>query len=152
MVGRIFAFIVGFILVFVLSAFGVSLVLAPSATSNGEPGTAMMISVIFSVALAAVLAYAGKTVGKAWRYIFIACALMSFAMPICGIVFTGGAMQATGGNAASQAGAALGGSIVTAGIGFVAVFVGVIFLILGLLTGRDKQVLYVREGSPNQNS
>ena len=44
---------------------------------------------------------------------------------------------------AQAAGAAIGGGLISGFMGFVGFFLGVVFLIIGLLVGRDKQVVYV---------
>ena len=54
------------------------------------------------------------------------------------------------GDAAVTAGAAIGGGLVTLIAGFLGFFLGAIFLVVGLLVGRDKQVIVVKEGSSDQ--
>ena len=44
---------------------------------------------------------------------------------------------------AQAAGAAIGGGLISGFMGFVGFFLGVVFLIIGLLVGRDQQVIYV---------
>jgi len=86
---------------------------------------------------------------KAWRKLLISAAILSFSLPISGIIFTGGMMAsqpAVSGefSAAHTAGVAMGGALVSGFLGFIGFFLGVIFLVIGLLVGRDKQVIYVQ--------
>ena len=46
---------------------------------------------------------------------------------------------------AAAAGAALGGGMITAITGFLGFLLGIIFLVIGLLVGRDKEVVIIRE-------
>ncbi|WP_444922661.1 hypothetical protein ACJJH9_00120 (plasmid) [Microbulbifer sp. DLAB2-AF] len=72
-------------------------------------------------------------------------AVLCFLLPVAGLVFTGNAVADTT-SGAEAAGAAIGGGLVSGFMGFVGFFLGIVFLIIGLLTGRDKQVIVVREG------
>lgn len=52
---------------------------------------------------------------------------------------------------AQAAGAAIGGGLISGVMGFVGFFLGVVFLVIGLLVGRDKQVIYVQApASPDE--
>jgi hypothetical protein len=51
------------------------------------------------------------------------------------------AAQHTG---AQAAGAAIGGGLISGILGFIGFFLVVVLLIIGLLVGRDKQVIYVQ--------
>ena len=46
---------------------------------------------------------------------------------------------------AEAAGAFIGGGLISGFMGFVGFFVGIVFLILGLITGRDKEIIYVQK-------
>lgn len=52
---------------------------------------------------------------------------------------------------AQAAGAAIGGGLVSGFLGFVGFFIGAVLLIIGLLIGRDKQVIYV-QAPPNSGT
>lgn len=76
-------------------------------------------------------------------------------MPLSSFIFTGShvAEVATQGGeyaGAAAAGAALGGGLITAISGFLGFFLGVIFLVVGLLTGRDKEIIVIKEGGSEQ--
>ena len=53
---------------------------------------------------------------------------------------------------AQVAGAAIGGGLISGLMGFVGFFIGVVFLIIGFLVGRDKQVVYVEKQSHGQQA
>jgi hypothetical protein len=71
-------------------------------------------------------------------------------MPISSLIFSGAQVAdaaSQGGEyaGAATAGAALGGGMVTAITGFLGFYLGVIFLVIGLLVGRDKQIVIIKE-------
>ena len=96
--------------------------------------------------LSIAIAVSAPTGGKSWRRLFLISAVVSFLLPIATMIFSGAQITGTE-TGAEAAGAAIGGGLVTALTGFVSFFIGAVFLIIGLLTGRDKQVVYVREES-----
>ena len=98
--------------------------------------------------LAFLLSIFSSRVAKAWRRIFLLSALIALAMPLSTVVYTGHAvneqMKIGGDNAVfGAAGAVIGGGLLTLITGFLGFFLGAVFLIIGLLIGRDKQVIIV---------
>ena len=96
-----------------------------------------------------VIALMAKSAPKAWRRLLLTSAVLSFLLPLSGIIYTGSFMAAhvdPGAEyaGAQAAGAAIGGGLVSGILGFIGFFLGVVFLIIGLLVGRDKQVIYVQ--------
>ena len=91
-------------------------------------------------ALALVIAFKAKRAAKAWRRLLIGCAVFSLMLPLSALIFSGVQVAEIGaeGSGAATAGAVAGGGIVTVMTGFVSFFMAAIFLLVGLLIGRDK--------------
>lgn len=62
-------------------------------------------------------------------------------------MFTGSYVASQTHSGAAAAGAAIGGGLVSGALGFVGFLLGVVFLIIGLLVGRDKQIVYVQQAA-----
>lgn len=134
MVGKIVAGLVGGLIVGLLA----SLVVWITSGSDPESGTTTAVVALFSFwGLSLVLALTASRAAKAWRRVLVACAIISFAMTPATFM------------AAATAGAAIGGKIMLR-VGIIGFFLGAIFLVVGLLVGRDKQVIVVKEGSSDQ--
>ena len=152
MIGKIISGLVGGLIVAILGAMLVTLALASNPESGGQTG-AMAFFVFWVVAV--VMALTAPRAGKAWRRLLITSGLLSFAMPISSLIFSGAQVAdaaSQGGEYASAAvaGAALAGGMVTAITGFVGFFLGVIFLVIGLLVGTDKQIVIIKEGESEE--
>ena len=52
---------------------------------------------------------------------------------------------------AATAGAAIGGGLVSGFMGILGFFLGAVFLVIGFMVGRDKQIVYVQAASLNKN-
>ena len=96
-----------------------------------------------------------KTASKAWRKILISSSIFSFLMPISALIYSGSWMatyiDSTNMYAGVEAaGAAIGGGLITGMMGFIGFFLGVIFLVIGLLIGKDKEIIYI-EKQPQSN-
>lgn len=85
---------------------------------------------------------------KAWRKVLITSGIMSFMLPFSGIISTSLIMARHANQGpvlgAQAAGMALGGTFVSGVLGFIGFFLGVIFLVIDLLVGRDKQGVYIQ--------
>lgn len=155
MFGKIVAGILGGATVSSLGLF-VFTIAAAANTSEGQltPGGAGLFFLILMVA-ALVVALTAPRAAKAWRRLLLMSAILSFAIPLSGLIFTGTAItQATRGeNSVESAGAivgtAIGGGMVTGALALLGLFMGLIFLVVGLSVGRDKQVIVVREKTAN---
>lgn len=117
---------------------------AGAAEHRGTPPGIWVLLVTWVVAF--IVALKATTAGKAWRRLMLSSAILSFLLPISGLVFTGAMMTTTAlaGSGAAAAGAALGGGLISGALGFIGFFLGIVFLVVGLLVGRDKQVMYVK--------
>lgn len=137
--------ILGGLLVGALASLMLSLAFAPSITKGGSHvGVyAFFIGWIASI----VVAVRAPSAVKALRRILLTAAVMAFVLPLAGLVFTGSVVTdvaSTGANSGARAaGAVIGGGLVSGFLGFVGFFLGVVCLLIGLLIGRDKQVVYV---------
>ena len=148
MFGKIVSGVIGGLIMALLGTLVVTVALSSDPESGGQIGAvAFIVFWIFGL----VLALSASRAGKAWRRILVTSAILSFAMPLSSFIFTG--VQVTqaatqGGEyaGAATAGAALGGGLITAISGFLGFFIGIIFLVVGLLTGRDKDVVVIKEG------
>ncbi|MBJ2346185.1 MULTISPECIES: hypothetical protein [Pseudomonas] len=144
---KILAGLVAGLILAILVSTVVAIAGAASPRAAGGTG-AIVFFVIWIIAL--VIAVSAPTAGKAWRRLLVTSGIAAFMLPLAGIVFTGShiATNISGAHSGAEtAGAAIGGTLVSGFLGFVGFFLGVIFLIVGLLVGRDKQVIYIQPPS-----
>ena len=133
---------------FILAVLGAILVTTTFAASPEKGGSWGAIAFLIFWVIGIAVALMAKSAAKAWRRLLLSSAVLSFLAPISAIIYTGSFM-ATQVDTASEyagaqaAGAAIGGGLISGFMGFVGFFLGVVFLIIGLLVGRDKQVVYV---------
>lgn len=142
---KFIAGLTGGLILAVLGAILVTTTFAASPEKGGSWG-AIAFFVFWTIGVA--VALGAKSAAKAWRRLLLSSAVLSFLAPISAIIYTGSFMatqvDATSEYAGAQAaGAAIGGGLISGFMGFVGFFLGVVFLIIGLLVGRDKQVVYV---------
>ncbi|MBD9566537.1 hypothetical protein [Pseudomonas sp. PDM09] len=140
---KVLAGLVGGLILAILVSMLVFIAIAASPSVSGLKGAiAFFVTWIIAVAIAV---YA-PTPGKAWRRLLIASGISAFMLPLSGIIFTGSHIATISGahSGVKAAGAAIGGTLVSGFLGFVGFFLGVIFLIIGLLVGRDKQIVYIQ--------
>lgn len=144
---KFIAGLVGGLILAALSMFLVSIASAGSSQSSGTGGaTVFLITWI----IAFIVALTAPRAAKAWRRLFLLSGIVSFLMPLSGVVFTGSYLANKGATSAAEtAGATLGGTLVTGALGFVGFFLGVVFILIGLLVGRDKQIVYVSASPPS---
>jgi hypothetical protein len=142
---KLLAGIIGGLIIGVLGAIVIAL---GGATGSGKSGVYGAAAFFVLWAVGVVIALRSPSASKAWRRLLITAAVLSFLLPLSGIVFTGSHVATTyerGGqySGAAAAGAAIGGGLVSGFMGVVGFFLGAIFLTVGLLVGRDKQVVYI---------
>jgi predicted Ser/Thr protein kinase len=130
-----------------LAIIGTPLVTTTFAASANGSGVAAVAFLGFWT-LGFVIALAPTSAPKAWRHLLLTSAVLSFLLPVSGIIYTGSFMathvDTSAEHAGAQAaGAAIGGLLVTGILGFVGLFLGVALLVIGLLVGRDRQIVYV---------
>lgn len=144
---KIIAGILGGLILAILGTILVTTTFAASPEKGGLWGASSFL--IFWV-IGIVVALGAKNAAKAWRRLLLSSAVMSFLLPISAIIYTGSFMatqvDTTSEYAGAQAaGAAIGGGLISGFMGFAGFFLGVVFLIIGLLVGRDKQIVYVEK-------
>jgi hypothetical protein len=147
---KILAGIVGGLILalLVMTVFGIS-----NAASRESAGGSGAIAFFIAWVIGVVIAITAPRAGKAWRRLLLSSGIVSFMLPLAGIVFTGSHIAKnvnpnSGHSGAEAAGALIGGTLVSGFLGFVGFFLGVIFCIIGLLVGRDKQIVYVQTTPP----
>lgn len=139
-------FVAGLIGGLILAVLAATVVGLAGAASGSGAGAGVFFG---AWVIALVIALTAPRAGKAWRRLLIISGLMAFMLPLSGIIFTGSYVATkvdhTSAHAAAEAaGATIGGALVSGALGFIGFFLGVILIIVGLLTGRDKQVVYVQ--------
>ncbi len=132
MTGKIVVGIFGGLVVAVLglSVLPIGIIhLTGNAWSDAQ---AILIGLLVFWVLALVLAITAERAAKAWRRLLVVSAVLFFSLPLSSVIFAGARNMKTllVSDTLSLTDAAI--------IGF---FLGTIFLIVGLLVGRDKQVL-----------
>lgn len=151
---KILAGIVGGLLMAIIGALLVTTTFAASPQTGGGWG-AISFFVLWIVAIA--IAVLSKSASKAWKKLLITSSLLSFLLPLSGLIYTGSFMAKHVDSSAEYAGAqaagaAIGGGLLSGLMGFVGFFLGVVLLIVGLLIGRDKQIVYVQAQDPSKSN
>lgn len=124
---------------FMFAALGYMVVAMPMSPE----GKASLSWLVWGLWLAAAaIAWIAPSAGKAWRRLLIGCGLLSLAIPLSTLLASavaGAELSAVNGepSGAAAAGAFIGAGAVTVFSGFVSLFLAAIFLIAGLLIGRD---------------
>ncbi|NQW80461.1 MAG: hypothetical protein HQ445_04715 [Polaromonas sp.] len=150
---KILAGIIGGLIVAILGAIVIA-VGGASKPSSGANYGAIAFFALWVVGV--VVAVTAPSAGKAWRRLLITSGVLSFMLPLSAIVFTGSQVAGTlekGGEyaGAATAGAAIGGGMISGFMGILGVFLGAVFLVIGLLVGRDKQIVYVQTTPPGKS-
>jgi len=141
---KILAGIVGGLILAILGSLLVTVTFAAGSDGAAKGVGAFFIIWIVGIAVAVM----APSASKAWRRLLLTSSVFSFLMPLSGLIFTGAYMANNTKGGAEAAGAAIGGGLVSGALGFIGFFLGVIFLIVGLLVGRDKQIVYVERPTP----
>ncbi len=130
MFGKIVAGVIGGFIVAFLASNVVSLV----SDSKGAGAVALLVSWI----VAFVIALKTPRGSKAWRWLLVTSAALSFVVPLSTFIRTTNETTGTG---------KLGGLVATGFFSVVFFLLGLAFLVIGLLVGRDKQVVVAKNGS-----
>jgi len=140
---KLTAGLIGGACISLLGYFDVMMVVVPSNASESLVG---FLLIGFFV-LGLMLALTAPTPGKAWRRTMVTAAVLSFCMPISVFVssIVLGLTTGAGENGASMAGAAVGGTLATGMAGVIGFFLGAVFLVIGLVSGREPKVVYVQQ-------
>lgn len=131
---------------FILAVLGSLLVAVTFAASSSGGYGGFVAFFVFGIAGLAI-ALTAPAAAKAWRRLLITAGILSFMLPLAGILYTGSYVATKTQGNAEAAGALIGGGLVSGALGFVGLFLGVVFLVIGLLVGRDKQVVYIERPS-----
>lgn len=146
---KILAGILGGLLMALIGAFVIAVGGAARSVGGGMFGTFAFVALWV---LGVFIALFAPSASKAWRRLLITSGIFSFLLPLSAIIFTGthvAKVMEKGGEFvnAATAGAAIGGGLVSGFMGILGFFLGAIFLVIGLLIGRDKQVVYIQPES-----
>ena len=142
---KVIAGVLGGLILAIISGFWVTAALASSPLMGGHVG-ATAFWVLWGVGL--LIAMMAPSGAKAWRRLLISSGLMCLLLPLSGVIFTGNSLAAVS-SAERHAGARVAGTVIAGGLisgllGFVGFFLGLVFLVIGLLVGRDKAVVYIQ--------
>lgn len=141
--GKIVAGVVGGFILAVLAA-NISTVVFGDAADKEQSATVTALSILVFFGLWAGSVYFSNraaSAAKAWRKLLISSACLSFSLPLAGILFAGKAAyhyEKTGHHFESAAMAGVGGVFAFV-LGLLGFFLGAIFLVIGLLVGRDNK-------------
>lgn len=145
---KILAGILGGLMLAILGSLLVTITFAAGGGGAGKGVGAFFV--VWAVGIA--IAVMAPSAGKAWRRLLLTASVFSFLMPLSGLVYTGSFMATHAKGGAEAAGAAIGGGLLSGALGFVGFFLGIVFLIIGLLVGREKQIVYVERPSTTSNA
>ncbi|MDD2715198.1 MAG: hypothetical protein PHW04_04825 [Candidatus Wallbacteria bacterium] len=149
---KIFSGIVGGLILGLIGAF---LIVTAFAELKNASTTLGFIALFIMWGVGILIAIQAPSTAKTWRRILITAGIMSFLLPLAGVFYstTYTAITANKGgeySGAATAGAMVGGGLIIGFLGIIGFFMGLIFLIIGLLTGRDKQVVYIKIPTRNK--
>lgn len=133
---------------FVLACLAAILV-GVTFAADGSGGMKGVVAFFVAWGAGFVIAMMAPKAAKAWRRILLSAAVLSFLMPLGGLFFTGSYVANNTASTAEAAGATIGGGLVSGVLGFAGFFAGIIFLVIGLLVGREKEVVYIERPAPN---
>lgn len=140
----------------IIAIIGTFVVILGGASSLGKGAGYGAIAFFVLWVAGIVIAVMAPSASKAWRRLLITAGILAFMLPLSAIVFTGSQVAGTiekGGQhaAAAATGAMIGGGLVSGIMGILGFFLGAVFLVIGLLVGRDKQVVYVQGPPPGKS-
>lgn len=146
---KVLAGIIGGLLLAILGAVLVTTTFSVSA--KGGSWGAISFAVLWILGI--IVAVRAPSAAKAWRRLLIITSILASLLPISGLIYTGSFMAThvdpNAEHAGAQAvGAAIGGGLISGILGFVGFLLGIVFLVIGLLVGRDKRIVYVQAEQP----
>lgn len=141
--GKVVAGVVGGFVLAILASNVASVVFGDmTAKEQSMAVNAVTTVIFFGVWTCSIyLSIRAERAAKAWRKLLISSACLSFSMPLAGMIIAGKAAyhyEAKGRHLESAAMGAAGG-VFTIALGIFGFFLGSIFLIIGLLVGRDNK-------------
>ncbi|MCS4504298.1 hypothetical protein NYO91_09440 [Arhodomonas aquaeolei] len=134
-------------------AFLAQAIVAMMIGGGGEPADMgnVTVFVFLGVWIASIVwSLVASRAAKAWRRMLITSGVLSFLFPISVFVFASvstASKASAGASNAEVGGNFLGGMFATGIASFLGVLMGIVFLVIGLLVGRDKQVVYLQKES-----
>lgn len=135
MLSKILAAILGG---FIISMIGSALV-GLSVGGGDEGGETASIAFYVFYAVSFVVSLRSNSSKQAWKRLLITAAILSFLLPVSSMLFTGIFIAEETSGRAEAAGGLVGGALVTGITGVFGFFMGVIFLIIGLLIKDEKE-------------
>lgn len=142
--GRLTAGIVGgFIIAFLVANFCTVVIGNPDPRVPQQKPVVLIVSGIVFFGLWATGIIIGLRAGwaaQAWRRLLIPCGCLCFALPIFGMILAGRMANHVTSGPPTMDGAAMlaAGGVGVVVLGCFGFFLGIIFLVVGLLVGRDK--------------
>ncbi len=118
---------------FIVSALAGNVVNLFTASTN-----ASVIVFLVSWMLAIIISLKSSRGAKAWRWMLVASSALSFVVPLAALILT---------TKETDGAEFIGGLVATGFFGIVFFLLGLAFLVLGLLIGRNTLVVIVKEGS-----
>jgi uncharacterized membrane-anchored protein len=134
MTGKIIPALIGGLIISSLGAILISF----SVGAGEEGGSIGAISFWIFYAYAFFIALRSQSSGRAWKWMMINSSILCFLLPISSMLFTGVFLAEETSGAAEAAGGLIGGAILTSVTGVLGFFLGVVFLIIGLVVGNNK--------------
>ena len=135
MLSKIIAAIVGGFIISMVGSMLVGLSVGAGAEGGGIASNAFFVLYIVSF----VVSLRSNSSKQAWKRLLITASILSFLLPISSMLFTGMFIAEETSGAAEAAGGLIGGALVTGITGVFGFFMGVIFLIIGLLIKDQKE-------------
>jgi uncharacterized membrane-anchored protein len=134
MIGKIIAALIGGLIISSVGAMLISF-----SVGLGEEGANIGgISFWIFYAYAFLIALKSQSPVRAWKWMMINSSVLCFLLPISSMIFTGIFVAEETSGAAEAAGGLIGGAIVTGVTGFLGFFLGLVFLVIGLAVGNNK--------------
>ncbi|MCO7246355.1 hypothetical protein [Halomonas sp. Mc5H-6] len=131
---KIVAALVGGLMFTILGFTVISMAIGP-LEDDGVGGLLMLALFIIAVGIT----WKANSASKAWRRLLISCGVFSLALPISAIIMSSSLLSSgPQGDSVHTVGSAIGYGGATLVTGFFSIFLAAIFLVTGLLIGRDK--------------
>lgn len=133
MLFKILAAIVGGLIISIVGSMLVGL-----SVGAGEVGGEIAFYAFFVFYIASfIISLRSNSSKQAWKRLFITASILSFLLPVSSMIFTGIFIAEETSGTAEAAGGLIGGALVTGITGVFGFFMGIVFLLIGLLI-KDK--------------
>tara|TARA_B100000965_G_scaffold348632_1_gene321348 strand:- start:183 stop:608 length:426 start_codon:yes stop_codon:yes gene_type:complete len=135
MFSKIIAAIVGGFIISMVGSMLVGLSVGAGAEGGAIASSAFFVLYIVSF----VVSLRSNSSKQAWKRLLITASILSFLLPISSVLYTGMFIAEETSSAAGAAGGLIGGALITSITGIFGFFMGVVFLIIGLLIKDEKE-------------